>query len=115
MSEAIDFQRMVGRLRPDSEYQWKGNGLGRYEDIGEWRDPDTYRPTLEEIQAEWDRYLLEQQAEVDRETKLNQARQNYGAAELDLTGFSGQPALIQQLAQKIVLLEREIADLREGG
>jgi hypothetical protein len=115
MAEAIDFQLMVGRLRPSSEFQWKGNGLGRYEDIGEWRDRNTTKPTLPEIEAEWSRYLAERQAEENRQTKLSQARQSYGAAELDLTAFSGQPALVQQLAQKIVLLEREIADLRRGG
>jgi hypothetical protein len=56
----------------------------------------------------------EQQAELDRRSRLAQARQDWGAAELDLAGYGGQAAPIQQLAQKIVLLEREIGELRKG-
>lgn len=53
-----------------------------------------------------------QQAELDRVEKLEQARNDYGVVELDAAAYKSQPALIQQLAQKIVMLEREIADLR---
>jgi hypothetical protein len=56
----------------------------------------------------------EQQAAITRKSKLDQARRDYGATELDLQPFGGQPALIQQIAQKVVFLEREIAEMRGG-
>jgi hypothetical protein len=114
MADTIDIQLMLGRLRPNSEYQWKGNGLGTYEDIGQWRDSKTTKPTLAEIQAEWTRYQTERQAETDRRTRLAQARQNYRAPEMDLTAYGSQSAIIQRLAQKIAWLEQEVADLRGG-
>lgn len=53
-----------------------------------------------------------QQAEATRQQQLAQARATYGTSELDLAAYSGQSALIQQLAGKIAWLEREIANLR---
>ena len=52
-----------------------------------------------------------QQAALSRRQKLDQARRDYGAAEIDLTIFAANP-LLQSLAQKIAWLEREIAALR---
>lgn len=60
------------------------------------------------------RLTAKQQAEIDRKTKLDQARQDYRGGEIDLSTYSGQNAIIQKLAQKILWLEREIADLRGG-
>jgi hypothetical protein len=53
-----------------------------------------------------------QQLEAERQAKLDQARKEYGAAEIDLAVYDSQGPIIQQLAQKIAWLEREIADLR---
>jgi hypothetical protein len=53
----------------------------------------------------------QQQAEVQREAQLEQARQD-NATSLNVSDYSGQNALIQKLAQKIAWLEQEIADLR---
>ncbi len=58
------------------------------------------------------RLTQQQQQEAERRSKLDQARQDYGAAEIDLTMYDTQEPIIQQLAQKIAWLEREIADLR---
>jgi hypothetical protein len=58
------------------------------------------------------RLTPQQQQEAERKTKLDQARRDYGAAELDLAPYAGQGPIIQKLAQKILWLEREIADLR---
>lgn len=60
------------------------------------------------------RLTPKQQAEIDRKNKLDQARRDYGSAELDLASYGSQNAIIQKLAQKILWLEREIADLRGG-
>lgn len=58
------------------------------------------------------RLTPEQQAEALRKTRLDQARRDYGATEIDLAPYATQGPMIQQLAQKIAWLEREIADLR---
>lgn len=53
-----------------------------------------------------------QQAEVERQQKLEQARRDFKGAELDLTAFNGKDTLLVALARKIAWLEREIAALR---
>lgn len=117
---SVDIRLVIGRLRPGSAYHWRGNGaIGNdYDAIGEWRDARTSKPTEAEILAEWQVYQQEQAtkqaAEQQRKNKLNQARQDYGGAEIDLAAYGGQSALIQKIVQKILLLEREIADLRGG-
>ena len=58
------------------------------------------------------RLTPQQQARLLREAKLDQARREWGSAELDLTVYTGQGPVIQQLAQKIIFLEREIAAIR---
>lgn len=62
----IDYQLMVWRLRPTSEYHWRGGQNDvpdSYDSIGEWRDPLTTKPTEAEIIAEWDKYQTELLAE----------------------------------------------------
>jgi hypothetical protein len=58
------------------------------------------------------RLTQQQQQQAASQAKLDQARRDYGAAEIDLTVYASQGPIIQQLAQKIAWLEREIADLR---
>lgn len=117
----VNIRLMLSRLRPTSEYLWIGEGeTGNTIDaIKEWRDRTTSKPTENELVTEWGKYLPEQtstqQAEQQREQKLAQARQDYGTSELDVIAYGSQSVLIQKLAQKIVLLEREITDLRRGG
>jgi hypothetical protein len=57
----------------------------------------------------------DQQAEINRQAKLDQARRDYGAAEIDLTLYEGKDSLLQQLATKIAWLEREVDALRKPG
>lgn len=52
-----------------------------------------------------------QQAALIRRQKLDQARRDFGASEIDPSLFAANPLLLS-LAQKIVWLEREIAILR---
>lgn len=61
----VDIRLMLGRLRPASAYHWKGDGdFGNtMEAIGDWHDAETVPPTEADILAEWDIYLVEQQAE----------------------------------------------------
>ncbi|MBI1280540.1 MAG: hypothetical protein GC179_20625 [Anaerolineaceae bacterium] len=49
-----------------------------------------------------------QQAEVLQNAKLDQARKDYAATELDLTIYQGKDALLQKLAEKVLWLEREL-------
>jgi hypothetical protein len=58
------------------------------------------------------RLTPQQQQQAERQARLDQARKDYGAAEIDLTVYASQGPIIQQLAQKIAWLEREISDLR---
>ena len=53
----------------------------------------------------------EQQAEIDRQQQLQQARDD-NAEPLPLDNYAAEPSLIQELAQRIAWLELEIADLR---
>ena len=55
----------------------------------------------------------DQQAEILQTAKLEQARQQYAATELDLSVYQGKDALLQKLAEKISWLEREINALRK--
>ena len=55
----------------------------------------------------------DQQAEILQTAKLEQARQQYAATELDLSVYQGKDALLQKLAEKVIWLEREINALRK--
>jgi hypothetical protein len=55
----------------------------------------------------------DQQAEILQAAKLDQARKDYAANELDLTVYQGKDALVEKLAEKVIWLEREIHALRK--
>ena len=56
----------------------------------------------------------DQQAEILQTAKLEQARQQYAATELDLTIYQGKDPIVVKLAEKVVWLEREINALRKS-
>ena len=69
----IDWQLVIWRLRPTSEYHWKGDSSnGTYADIGEWRDPETTKPTEQECLDEWDVYLVEKVITDAEETQFEE-------------------------------------------
>lgn len=59
------------------------------------------------------RLTPDQQAAVLNAAKLDQARKDYAAAELDLTPYQGKDPTLEKLAQKVLWLEREINALRK--
>lgn len=112
-----DIRLVLERLRPGSAYHWRGNG-GRgnsYDAVGEWRDPDTHKPSEAEIVAEWEVYRQEQAAQEksrqQRRQKLDGLRQS-NHDDLDLAKFTGQ-APLDELARKLAWLEQEIRSLRD--
>jgi hypothetical protein len=79
----MDVRLVIGRLRPDSEYQWTGTkGDAGYntlaECVSEWRDAVNAMPTESELLAAWDAYQIEQQqkqqADTDRENEVRALR-----------------------------------------
>ncbi len=56
----------------------------------------------------------DQQAEVLQNARLEQARRDYAATELDLIPYQGNDTLLETLAQKVAWLEREINALRKA-
>jgi hypothetical protein len=56
----------------------------------------------------------DQQAEILQATQLDQARKDYATTELDLSAYQGKDVLLQQLAGKIIWLEREVNALRQS-
>ena len=69
----IRWRDTVERLRPTSSYHWKGDSSGgSYADIGEWRDPETTKPTEQECLDEWNVYLIEKAALDAEETQIEQ-------------------------------------------
>lgn len=60
------------------------------------------------------RLTPDQQADVLDAAKLDQARKDYAAAELDIQPYQGKDALLEKLAQKVLWLERELKDLRKS-
>lgn len=54
----------------------------------------------------------EQQADILKQAKLEQARKDLAATELDLKPFEGKDVLLEQLAKKVAWLEQEINALR---
>ncbi len=55
----------------------------------------------------------DQQADILQAAKLDQARKDYAATELDLSVYQGKDALLEKLAEKVTWLEREINVLRK--
>ena len=55
----------------------------------------------------------DQQTDILQAAKLEQARKDYDAAELDLNAYQGKDALLEALARKVIWLEREIHALRK--
>lgn len=61
---AVDYRLMLSRLRPGSEYHWKGTSdtptdQEAFDAIGEWRDPNTTKPTKAALDTEWVVYQQE--------------------------------------------------------
>ncbi len=54
----------------------------------------------------------DQQTEVLKNAKLDQARKAYATTELDIAPYQGKDALLQKLAEKVLWLERELNALR---
>ncbi len=63
-----DYPLVVWRLRPHSEYLTTGEP--GYAAIGEWRDPNTVKPTQAECDAEWIVYQAEQAAAVTAKNNI---------------------------------------------
>lgn len=81
---AKDYRMLVWRLRPISAYH--ANGLPGYAGIGEWRDPNTTKPTQAELDAEDIVYQAElSQAETSRNAILTTAQSAVGVALTALT------------------------------
>jgi hypothetical protein len=66
-----DYRLMLARLRPTSEYHWRGGADDDYSAIGEWRDPNTTKPTKAQLDAEWAAY---QQEQADAQTAATNLR-----------------------------------------
>jgi len=67
-----DIRLMLDRLRPGSAYWWGGGAFDNYSQILEWRDSNTTKPTEQEIDDEWDIYLLEVATqETEAQAKAN--------------------------------------------
>ncbi len=60
------------------------------------------------------RLTPDQQSAVLDAAKLDQARKDYAAAELDIKTYQGKDTLLEKLAQKVLWLEREVNALRKG-
>ena len=69
----MDIRLILGRLRPSSEYHWKGGAFDDYSQIGEWRDLSNAKPTLADIEAEWAIYLSEKAIQDTFEAEKTQA------------------------------------------
>jgi hypothetical protein len=66
----IDIPLALGRINPEMQYHWRGDGYGVYADIGEWRTPAIPKPTEAQVYAEWDAYLAEKTANETADTTL---------------------------------------------
>jgi hypothetical protein len=97
----------IDRLRPGAEYR----RCGTYQELVDTWEDETPVPSLAELQVAYDEYLVEQQAEAQRQAALEQVRAA-NATPLNVSDYSGQTTLIQTLAQKISWLEQEIRGLR---
>lgn len=116
----VDIRLVLYRLRPTSEYHWKGTqDFGNtLEVIGEWRDPNTTKPTQTEILIEWEVYQREQSAQTiqmqELQQRLTELRLKAGANWLAEADFNDALPLIRQLAQKVAWLELELFALKHG-
>jgi len=54
---AFDLRFVVYKLRPGSRYVWLNLGDNNYASIGEWLDPNTTKPTEQEIQDWWNAWV----------------------------------------------------------
>ena len=85
----IDWRLVLGRLRPKSEYHWRGNGLDdTYASVGEWRDPNTTKPPEQECLDEWEVYLVEKAAEDADEAQIEQKETDGRTGWKDLGNWS---------------------------
>lgn len=74
----IDIQFIILRLQPEAQFQWTGDVLGLYSEVGEWRSLGIPQPTEAEVYAEWDVYLAEKAArealELEDSSKVENAK-----------------------------------------
>lgn len=121
----VDYPLVLSRLRPTSEYHLKGSGFS-YADIGDWRDPNTSKPSDAECVAEWAVYQAEKTAqEADlaakqldfaemigekAETAITQLNTAINAVESDIAIIGGSPTNAQVIAVVGRMLAREKAD-----
>lgn len=78
IGESIDIRYVLGSLRNGSDYHWIGDGslINNYDDIGEWRDNGTTKPTPQEIVDEWNNVVkpqlnIKQLEQEDSENAFN--------------------------------------------
>lgn len=108
----IDMPIVLQRLRPGSEYHWKGDGWGTYADIGDWRDPHTTKPTEAELYAEWDLYQAEVARQTDDEIALHNRLTTLAASTAGLQ--ADQLSAVQVRALLTLLLWRAGAIQADG-
>jgi len=87
-----DWRLVLGRLRPTSAYHWLGDGMNdSYASIGEWRDPETTKPTEQECLDEWEVYLAEKAAEDAEIALISETEQSA------ITGYATLPDWMKTL------------------
>ena len=113
-----DWRLVLWRLRPTSAYHWLGDGMNdTYASIGEWRDPETIKPTEQECLDEWDIYLVEKAA-LDAEEAATEANQADAEARFLLSQLANKTpqeiyTLMQARMDSWSNLGQAKADLRE--
>lgn len=119
----IDVRLVLGRLRPTSEYHWKGGrGDKGYaalsEAIGAWRDEQTSPPTEAELIAEWEAYTAEQDA-AEQSTAEAVAKLEASKIEADQVGeidpVKYADPEMSELAKKIAYLEQIVLSWQKTG
>lgn len=105
----VDLKLVLARLRPGSEYQWKGSrdtGYTFTEAVGEWRDPANPPPSEAQCIAEWEVVLVERAAAATQAATITSDLSDVRAAQIqaaldqiqaDLTLLAGAPTNAQVL------------------
>ena len=103
-----DYRLMIGRLRPMSEYHWTGDRDDDYANLGEWRDPNTTKPTKAELDAEWTVHQQELTATATLRSQILTIAQSAVGARVDQLTATQVRALFAVILRKEGALNNDL-------
>lgn len=96
----MDIPLTISRIHPDATFGWRGDytpdDAANYDNL-DWRDERYRKPTYQELQAEWQAYLLEEQVREQASLDKQAVRDRLATLDLEVLASSAEGAALADL------------------